>query len=728
MTTVRLLQRSFAGGEVTPEFWGRIDDQKYQTGLARCRNFIVKPQGPLENRAGSVFVREVKDSSKATRLITFTYSTTQTMVIELGHQYLRFHTAAATLLYSAPAAWVTTTGYVVGDLRSNSGTNYYCTTAHTSGTFATDLAAGKWYALPADLVYEIPTPYDEADLFDIHYVQSADVMTLVHPGYAPRELRRMGATNWQLSVISFASSLSAPTGLSATATGGTGTTYEYVVTAVASMGTDESVQSSAATCNGNLFATGAYNTVSWSSVSGADRYYVYKLSGGIYGYVGQSTTTSFKDDNIAADTSRTPPIAQSLFAATGDYPGAVSYYEQRRTFAGTLNAPQNIWMSKSGTESNMNYSLPIRDDDSIQFRVAAREANTIRHIVPLTDMLLLTSGAEWRITSNNTDALTPASISVKPQSYVGTSNVQPVVIANSIVYAAARGGHVREMAYAWQAGGYISGDLSIRAPHLFDEMTVVDLAYAKSPYPIVWAVSSGGVLLGLTYLPEQQIGAWHWHDTDGLFESVTVVAEGEDDVPYLIVQRTIDGQSKRYVECLHSRRFAAQEDAFFVDCGLTYDGVPADTFTGLDHLEGKTVSILGDGAVMEQQVVSGGSITLPREVSVAQIGLPITADLQTLPLAYEASDFGQGRAKNVNKVTLRVYRSGGIWVGPDWDKLTEAKQRTTEVWGDPPALKTGEVAVVVTPSWADGGQLCVRQADPLPLTVASMVVEAVIGG
>jgi hypothetical protein len=728
--SMRTLERSFAGGEVTPEFWGRIDDAKYQTGLAVCRNFICKPQGPLENRAGTQFVREVKDSTKATRVIPFTYSTTQTMVIELGAGYFRFHTGGATLLYAAPSAWVTTTAYVVGDIRSNGGVNYYCVTAHTSGTFATDLAAGKWYAMPSNPnIYEIPNPFAAADLFDIHFVQSSDVLTLTHTGYAPVELRRLGATQWTLVTIPFASTLSPPTGTAAVATGGTGTTYNYVVTSVGDVGIDESTISTVGSCNGNLFATAAYNTITWTAPSPAPaRYYVYKFSGGNYGYIGQTTSTTFTDNNIAADISRTPPIVTNPFSGAGNYPGAVSYFEQRRVFAGTLTKPQNIWMTKSGTESNLNYSLPTRDDDSIQFRVAAREANTIRHIVPLTSLLLLTSAAEWKVTSVNSDAITPSTISVAPQSYVGASNVGPVIINNNVLYCAARGGHVREMAYQYQAGGYVTGDLSLRAPHLFDGYQIVDMAYAKAPYPIVWAVSSSGKLLAVTYVPEQQIGAWHQHDTDGTFESCTAVAEGQEDVLYVVVNRTINGSTKRYVERLHTRVFVNQQDAFFVDAGLTYSGAPATTISGLNHLEGKTVSILGDGAVMPAAVVTSGAITLPQAVSTAQIGLPITADIQTLPEAFDIPGFGQGRPKNVSAIWLRVYRSSGIFAGPSSDKLTEVKQRTNEAYGSPPALKTDEIKLVISPSWGNGGQVWVRQTAPLPLTIESLSFDVSVGG
>jgi len=682
MANIRTLQRSFSGGEIGPEGFGRVDDSKYQSGLARCRNFVTKPQGPAENRPGFAFVREVKDSTKQVRLIPFTYSTTQTMIIEVGAGYFRFHTLGATLL-------------------------------------------------SAGLPYEIANPYAEADLFDIHYVQSADVLTLVHPAYSPRELRRLDVTNWQLATISFAASIASPDAPILVAAGHTAVkyTYYYVVTAVDSAGVSESAASASSNVGGNLFETGATVTISWTAVTGASRYNVYKMQGGLYGYIGQTSDLSIIDDNISPDLGKTPPIYDTVFSASGDYPGAVSYFEQRRSFAGTINKPQNIWMTRSGTESDMSYSLPVRDDDRISFRVAAREANTIRHIVPLTQLLLLTSSAEWRIMSVNSDAITPSTISVRPQSYVGASNVQPHLINNSLIYCAARGGHVRELAYNWQANGFLTGDLSLRAPHLFDTFDVTDMAYAKAPQPLVWFVSTSGDLLGLTYIPEQQLGAWHWHDTDGVFESCAVVSEGSEDRLYCVIRRTINGASVRYVERMASRQLATQADAFFVDAGATYSGVPADVISGLSHLEGKTVNILADGAVHPQRVVTGGSITLDIEASLVHVGLPIEADLQTLPLAVQLQDgsFGQGRVKNVNRVWLRVYRSSGIFVGPNANELVEAKQRTTESYGTPPNLKSEEILIVLTPSWADSGQIFVRQSDPLPLTVVALTAEVTLG-
>jgi hypothetical protein len=151
------------------------------------------------------------------------------------------------------------------------------------------------------------------------------------------------------------------------------------------------------------------------------------------------------------------------------------------------------------------------------------------------------------------------------------------------------------------------------------------------------------------------------------------------------------------------------------------------TLGGLTWLEGETVNILGDGAVRPQATVTGGEITLDQRASVLQVGLPITADLRVLPLTLEMQAFGQGREKNVNQVWVRVAESSGIKAGPDFDNLTEIKQRTTEPYGTPPALVSAELSVVVKPSWGPDGSLCIRQSNPLPLTLCSMALEVAIG-
>jgi hypothetical protein len=152
-----------------------------------------------------------------------------------------------------------------------------------------------------------------------------------------------------------------------------------------------------------------------------------------------------------------------------------------------------------------------------------------------------------------------------------------------------------------------------------------------------------------------------------------------------------------------------------------------DTVSGLSHLEGKTVSILADGAVMPQVVVTGGVANLERAAVVVHVGLPYQSDLQTLPVALNIDAFAQGRVKNVNQAWIRVFQSSGVFVGPDANKLTEVKQRTTEPYGSPPALKSDEVSVAMTPTWAQSGQIYIRQSDPLPLTIVGITTEIVVG-
>lgn len=1009
MPKTRTYGRSFAGGEISPEMFGRIDDDRFQTGAARVRNFIATPQGPAENRPGFAYVNATKNNGVA-RLIPFIYSVTQTMVIELGDSYIRFHTQGATLLYDAgqrafiPSATVTIsvaspgvvtwaghqlqtgdpvgfsissggalptgiaagttykasvidantfnildpvsgnpvnvtaagsgviTGffyYSAGDLVTFGGAVYYRTPYQEGSSGSPSTSPQMWYQLPADLTYEIPSPYVAADLFDIHYVQSADVMTLVHPNYPPAELSRDSATVWTYRAIDFAPAILPPAtisvmdspgfkvGISAitlanpavittsanhtlvlgdgvyvkgltAVIGGVSTPLDgfymvnlipqnpstgqdilnqlelmdysgnvldssgwsswsgpatiqygtkifniddtYVVTAVSSDQVSESQVSAETSVINNLDVQGAYNVITWSAVPGASRYQVYKKLNGLYGYIGETGDLTFTDDNIAPDMGITPPIYDNVLTGADNYPGGVAYFEQRRVFAGSLNQPQNVWMTKVGTESDFSYSLPTQDSDRIAIRVSQLQSDRVMHVLPMADLLMLTSGAEIRISSvDNTEALTPSTISARPGSYIGSSTVQPQIVNNVTVFCAARGGHVRELGYSWQANGYVTGDLSLRAAHLFDNLSISDMAYMKAPRPILWFVSSNGNLLGLTYIPEEQIGSWHRHDTDGVFESVACVSEGSEDRLYAVIQRVVNGATVRYIERMASRLFVAQADAFFVDAGTTWSGVntsgttitvtegpmygdttlkpyvatasaatfaPTDvgdvlTFTvtttladgtvettvytltvttyvsptvvqgmpiqmpvpdplagqtfagamwgwkrkhvsGLTWLEGETVSVLGDGAVFPQVVVTNGTVTLQYPVQVVQIGLPIVADLRTLPLVLQVDGSGQGMQKNINRVWVKVWRSGGIFIGPDENTLTEVKQRTTETYGLPPALKgvddqAEEVELRIQPQWQNSGQVFIRQTDPLPLSIVGLTLEVVLG-
>jgi len=832
--------RSFTGGEVSPEFFGRIDDPKFQTGVETCRNFVVKPHGPAENRSGFGMVNPTKFPAKYTRLIPATFAIDETMVIEIGEGYFRAHSMGATLTPNTAGFWNPTIPYAVGDVvLGGAGVAYYCKVAHT-GVFISDTT--YWYAMPEN-IYEIPNIYAEADLRTIKYVQSNDVITLTHPNYEVHELRRYGPLKWTFTPVSFRPSTPPPSGISATATPatttpGTPTQQSYAVTAV--IGADESnpgipsgapagdytasavialiskanpgmvyaygndanpawlqvgqkvwidgvggmsqingkayvvntatfaynptnlvydyhvtlkdaagtvvidttgystytaggtIQSAVAgSCMNNLFDDGAYNTIAWTASPTAERYYVYKQTNGLYGYIGQTEATSFKDDNIAPDVAKTPPRFTDDVSSAGERPGAVGYYEQRRCFAGSINKPANFWATKSGTESNMSSSIPRRDDDAIRFRIAARERNTIRHIIPMNNLLLLTEAAEWRVNPGDGEVLTP-NVSLKPQSFIGAGHATPAIVNNNLIFAAARGGHLRELAYNWEASGYLTGDLSLRATHMFDDWEIADIGYGKAPTPTIWAVSTSGHLLGCTYVPEQEVGAWHRHDTvDGWFESIACVAEGEEDILYAVVARDFGAGTHSYIERMAPRHPVNPLDLFFVDSGKSYSGAPATVFAGLGHLEGQVVAVMADGAYLGTQIVTAGAITLDEPASKVSAGLPIQADIKSLPLAFDirgTAAYGQGVPKNVNRLWLRLYKTRNVKAGPAFDRLTEVEPRTDEPPGTPPKLLTEEVELPLEAAWDLYGQVCIRQDLPLPTTIVSITTEFAVGG
>jgi len=761
----RSLYRSFAGGEITPELFGRIDLAKFQTGLGLCSNFRILPHGPATRRPGFEYATKAK--SGVTRILPFVFSTTQSVVLEFGDQYIRF------LIDGAPV--LNTAQNITAISQAATGVLTYTGADYTNGQFVflsgiggmtalngryavvTNVNAGantfelfdlfgnpiNTSALPAFTaggtvasVYEIASPYLAADLFGLRYTQDADVFTITSIEYATRELRRLGATNWTLTEVDFSPSTTVPTGVGVVATVAVATNLSpqsYVVTTIDADGVTESLQSATVTASNNLSLAGNFNTISWGAVAGATRYNVYKLRGGTFGFIGSATGLSVVDDNVTADTTKTPPLDDTaLNTGAGDYPTAVTYHEQRRWLGGTMNSPQRIIATRSGTESNLTTSLPAQDDDSLDFRVRARQQNAIMHLVPLSDLIALTTGAEFRIFSDGAPAITPTSLSVKPQGYTGASQVTPVVTSGSILYVQAQGSRVRELSYNWETQAYRSIDITLMAPHLVAGRTVVDMAYVRAPDQTLWAVRDDGTLLGMTYVPEQQVYGWHQHSTDGAFESVCTVPENGEDRLYAVIRREINGDTVRYIERM-AQGFVPEiddiADAMFLDSALTYSGAPITNIRGLHHLEGETVDVLADGTVEPSKTVVNGAITLIAPASKLSIGLGFSSRLRTLPLAMERMEAGgQGTRKNVAKVHLRVRSSNLLRVGPSFDKLTLAPSRDAgSNYNSAVDLRTGEVALVVAPSWSDDGAVCVEQSSPLPTTIVSMTLETEFG-
>ena len=470
----------------------------------------------------------------------------------------------------------------------------------------------------------------------------------------------------------------------------------------------------------------AHVDVTWAPVAAAVRYHVYREQNGLFGYIGSTTKLTFRDDNIAPVLSDSPPRPRNPFQGAGNYPATGTIHEQRLVFAAPSENPIGLWMSRAGAYENFSTSEPLQDDDAITLTLAGREVNAIRHLVSLRSLVALTAGGEFEVLSDE-GPLSPVSVRVSPQSYLGTAAVPPLVVGNTVAFVQEKGQSVRDLLYAREGDGYAGTDLSLLASHLFEGRRIVDWCYARAPHSVIWCVLDDGALLSLTYVRDQEVWAWARHDTGGdAVEAVCSVSEGPEDGVWLVVRRMVDAVARRYVERLTSRVVTDEAKGVFLDSALTYGGaVAVSEVAGLEHLEGRAVAALVDGQPALRLKVTGGAVTLPRAGNTIHVGLPITAEVQTLDL--ELAPEVRGKRRRVCRVVARVQDSRGLLLGPGPDDLMLARpaESARHVDGAP---YSGEMSVLVTPAWGETASLWVRHVDPLPLTLLALAPEVDVGG
>lgn len=626
-------------------------------------------------------------------------------------------------------------------------------------------------------IYEVTTPYVTTDLFDLKFTQSADVLYITHPSHAPRKLTRTAHTTWTITAIDFQDGPYLPVNTGAVTI--TLSAVAGVVTATASAATfaltdvgrllrvghipaawiaATAYAAGAAVRNsGNLYVctsagtsaasggpsgTGSAitdDTAVWKHVASSDG--LYWGWGEITGY----TSTTVVELTLARDVvaaTATTNWRLGLWSGTTGYPAASTFYEDRLFFGGATNYPQRLDGSKSGDYENFaptDEAGVVADDNALAFTLNAGNVNVIRWLADDEKGLLVgTTGGEWIVRpSTASEALSPTNISAKQSTKYGSANVQPVQVGNALVFVNRSGRRVRELAYVYEVDGFRSPDMTLLAPHMAESAQITQIGHQANPQSIVWAVRSDGVLLSMVYDREQNVIGWHRHIMGGfsnsggtdapLVESVAVIpnSDGSRDDVWLIVQRYINGASVRTVEYID--RFWSedidQEDAFFLDCGLTYDGGDTSTITGLWHLEGQTVSVLVDGATHPTCVVTNGKITLARDAAVVHVGFPYDSDMQPLRIDAGAADgTAQGKKQRKHRVIVRVWKSLGMQIGADADNLYRPTTRTSSDPADaPPPLFSGDIAVDLEGNYTTEPDLFFRFDQPLPGTILAVM-------
>lgn len=555
-------QRSFASGELCPALYSRTDVAKYASGLRTCRNHIVQPTGGANQRPGFDYCGEVRSSNAAVRLIKFVFNNTQAYVLEFGNLYVR----------------VWQNGARVGTV-------------------------------------EVTTPYLTAELPDINYVQSADVMTLVHRSHPVQELRRVSQFVWTLTAVSFVTAQAAPTNVDNTpGILGPGRTLLYVVTAINETTGEESLGADADQPSLHMPSDVQPDVLTWTAAAGAGSYNVYVgIDGATPGLIANVTTANFANTGLTPDYSQNPPEAFTGFAVAGDYPGVVGFYQQRQLYANTTNEPEKVWCSRAGSYKNFNTTFPLQDDDPVVFVLSNSEVTEVRHLLDLGKLVVGTEGAEWLIEGDANGNLTPFTINARVGSYNGCSQLLPVKVGNSVLYLQGLGNKILELKSNIQYGYYTftGKDVTVFSSHLFNGYSIDDWDYAQIPGYVTWAIRSDGVLLGFTYLDDQQLSAWHRHDTDGFFENVCVIPEGGEHRLYVAVRRTINGATRRYIERLRPLDLGTIEEASYLDSALEYDG--RDAGSG-----GDTITLTGSGWAPGDPLTATGSLVT--EFSTAQTG------------------------------------------------------------------------------------------------------------
>jgi hypothetical protein len=703
----KLSQASFTCGEISPSLSERVDLARYATSLRTCYNFFVRATGGASNRAGLQFVYALDPTSLAT-LIPFIFSTDQSYMLVFQADEVRVF-ADGGFVYDSSANITNVTDGIVGFQPRRTITT---ATPHLlgigqdaiiagitgSGTFA---PSGTFEVLSVvsptvfriigsgdpsgayvsggtvSISTPIASPYQSAELADIRYTQSADVLTLTHQNWIPHEFVRLTASTFALTDIDdfeggpFLDDNVTATTMTASAATGNGITLTAstsVFTAdhigslirlsmedlsaippwepnkhIAATGVDpdgllrrsngkvyiaagNSAAPSAGTYTGTVAPTHDEGTESdgdggllngtANTRAGVSWQYLHSLFGTarITAQAGTTATADVLDYIPVVAPATTTIWAFGAWSEDQGYPALCTYYQDRLVFANTPEAPQTEWASKTGDYHNFGVSSPLVSDDAIRQPLNARQINAIVELIPMDQLIALTSSSSWASPKRG-EAWTPLTIGYDPQSFDGAAFLRAILTGENGIFVQNGATKVRDIAFKLGSDKFLGEELTVLARHLFETATIVDMDYAKEPHGILWIIRSDGVLIGLTYLKEQEVIGWHRHETQGFFERVCVIPEGGIDVPYFIVRRTVNGATVRYLERMAVRDRTDILDSFFVDSGLTYDGrnttATTITISGASYDGGETVTLTASAAAFSGTSDIGDAVQFP---------------------------------------------------------------------------------------------------------------------
>ncbi|TWC18120.1 hypothetical protein FBY06_11545 [Pseudomonas sp. SJZ085] len=712
MARLSLIQTNFTAGEVSPRMLGRVDLSRYQNGAETIENAWPVIHGGAVRRDGTLFVAAAKFPDKKCRLIPYVFNTEQAYMCEFGDLYVRIY--------------------------------------YPNGTYTG---------------VELVSPYSHTMLDRVDYVQGADTMFIFNTSVPVYRLRRLADTEWSLAPAPFVTKPFDEKGIDFTTsitfsdpTVGTGRTATSAASAFLASDVDREIWSGGGVAKITAYTSATVVTVevlnaftaavrpTWSlkgspqttnTLSAAtpvggvvtmtlgaagwrsnDVGKFVKINGGLLEISVYTSVTVVSGIIRSAPTSAvaSPANAWSLEASVWNdidgYPGAGTLYEQRLALGGSVNYPQTIWESRTG--EYLNFELGTKDDDALSYNLSSDQINPILHMGQINALVPLTYGGEFTVSGGVEKAITPTNIRAKNPSVYGCNRVRPVRIGNELYFVQRASRKLRAMAYKYDSDTFGSPDMSILSEHA-TKSGIVDMAYQQEPESILYLVRADGVMATMTVDRDQDVIGWARQITDGAFESAASIPVANGDQVWCVVRRTVNGQNVRYIE-----RFT---QGIRVDSGISATSVPgASVWGGLGHLEGKTVDIVADGIVMQQQVVAGGQVTIPRNAFAVQIGLNFVTKIKTLtPEVQGSTGSVQGNSMRIGEITLRFLETTGCKVN---GQIIAFRSTGAGTLDQPPDLFTG-VHRMENLGW-DRGQasITITQEQPLPFQLLSVIKKA----
>lgn len=722
---------SFGNGEISQQLMGRVDLDQMTRAAEKLENVLVRPYGNAINRTGSEFIANAKHNDKDVRLIDFVFSTTQTYCLEFGDLYIRFYTDQAQLI---------------------------------SGSSA----------------YTVTTPYTEAQIRDIQYAQSGDVMFLVHPSHMPRKLTRVGATNWTLTTLDFVGMPQLPDNTTATKLAASGTSGSVTITA-----------------SSDIFNAGHVGSV-WAKTDGSTVGYFR-----ITAYTNTTTVTATVLETLG-DTTAVTTWSEGAWSIPRGCPETIIFHEDRLVLGGSASLPQTVWFSEIGVYDN--FKIGTGDDEPFDVNMPTRQYNKIEWLSSGSDLVAGTSAGEFIISGGTDTSITAANVFPRQVSAYGSSSFQSKVVGSYTYFVQNTGRKIREFLVNendYTANNYRALNMTILSEQATDS-GVKDWTFQKNQDSILWVVRNDGQIATFTREYDQQVQAWTRQITDGEYLSVCAIPRetGDDDV-YVAVRRTINGSTKVYIELFSQQIGDDIVRSNYLDSSLVYDayagtigktltlsaitgsGVTAtasgayfsagdvgrrireinsdyevvgeariigytsgtvvtiditrdfsdtsleattwaksiETVSGLDHLEGEDIAYKFDGAVVDGLLtVSSGAVSLPRDMFYVIFGIPFVSEIKTFPLNV-GSQIGTSQTKlqAIHYYGLRVYNTQGITIGDETDQYSVFNRSASTPMGNPEPLFTGDIANSTGMEFERRAQIVVRQSKPLPMNILAII-------